>query len=604
MKNSHGTFLISQKFKGEFMKKRSQIEEQFKWDLTGYFKNDDEFKKEFDFLSSKTHYLDKYKGKLNNEQTILQCLKESQEMDLRLEVLAVYASLKTREDSANAFYQERATQVGSLLSEFSTQTSFVTVEIKKNPNKLLQKLKDESQFKNYFKSILRNKKHILSEKEERILSMSGDMAGGFSDNFDLFDDADLKFPSVSDSFGKKHKLNHSSYMELMQSQDRTLRKNTLKKFNGQYGKFNNFLGSNYISNIKADVFYARASKYKNCLDKSIYLEEASRSVYNTLIKSVNENLPVFYEYFDVKRISQGLDEFAIYDQYVKEKGIKKKYTFAQAIEIIKNATAPLGKFYSSLIDKAVSERWIDIYPNENKDSGAFSWGAYGKNPVLLTNFIGDSNSMFTLAHELGHSMHSYFSNTNLGPDQAPYTIFVAEVASTVNEMLLLKYLLNNSKNNHEKIYYYDYFLSEFKSTVFRQTMFSEFEQFAHETFENGKPISSQILNEYYLNLNKKYFGKNVKLIPEIKFEWSRIPHFYREFYVYKYAIGMISAIYLVEKIIPNNPQKYINFLKSGSTKPPVELLFDAGVDLNNKETFNFAFNCVKNMIENWKKLLK
>lgn len=586
------------------MKKRSEIEEKFKWDLSGYFKNDDEFLKEFEFLKSQINFLDSYKGKLNNEKTILQCLRKSDEFDRRLEVLYVYATLKTREDAANSFYQERANQVGWLVSQISTQTSFVGVEIKKNPNSLLEKLQKESEFKNYFKSILRNKKHILSEKEEKILSMSGDMAGGFSDNFDLFDDADLKFPSVKDSQGKLHKLNHSTYMEFMQSEDRTLRKNTLKKFNGQYGKFNNFLSSNYISNIKADVFYAKASKYKNCLDKSIYLEEASRKVYDTLISSINCNLPVFYEYFDVKRRSQGLSEFALFDQYVKEKSIKKKYTFNEAIEIIKKATAPLGSFYTSLIDKAVSERWIDIYPNENKDSGAFSWGAYGKNPVLLTNFIGDSNSVFTLAHELGHSMHTYFSNSNLNPDQAPYTIFVAEVASTVNEMLLLKYFLENSKNNDEKIYYYDYFLSEFKSTVFRQTMFSEFEQFAHEKVENGEPISAEILNKYYYELNQKYFGKNAKLIPEIKFEWSRIPHFYNSFYVYKYAIGMISAVYLVEKIIPEKPEMYINFLKSGSTKSPIELLFDAGVDLNKQETFNFAFSCVEKMLENWKKLLK
>ncbi len=586
------------------MKKRSEIEEKFKWDLSGYFKNDDEFLKEFEFLKSQINFLDSYKGKLNNEKIILQCLRKSDEFDRRLEVLYVYATLKTREDAANSFYQERANQVGWLVSQISTQTSFVGVEIKKNPNSLLEKLQKESEFKNYFKSILRNKKHILSEKEEKILSMSGDMAGGFSDNFDLFDDADLKFPSVKDSQGKLHKLNHSTYMEFMQSEDRTLRKNTLKKFNGQYGKFNNFLSSNYISNVKADVFYAKASKYKNCLDKSIYLEEASRKVYDTLISSINCNLPVFYEYFDVKRRSQELSEFALFDQYVKEKSIKKKYTFNEAIEIIKKATAPLGSFYTSLIDKAVSERWIDIYPNENKDSGAFSWGAYGKNPVLLTNFIGDSNSVFTLAHELGHSMHTYFSNSNLNPDQAPYTIFVAEVASTVNEMLLLKYFLENSKNNDEKIYYYDYFLSEFKSTVFRQTMFSEFEQFAHEKVENGEPISAEILNKYYYELNQKYFGKNVKLIPEIKFEWSRIPHFYNSFYVYKYAIGMISAVYLVEKIIPEKPEMYINFLKSGSTKSPIELLFDAGVDLNKQETFNFAFSCVEKMLENWKKLLK
>ena len=585
------------------MKKRSEIEEQFKWDLSGYFKSDEDFKKEFDFLKTKVTSLNKYKGKLNNEKTILQCLTENEELEKRFEVLYVYASLKTREDASNSFYQERITQTGSLINQFNTETSFIDVEIKKNSNVLLEKLKKESQFSNFFKGILRNKKHILSEKEEKLLTMSGEMAGGYSDNFDLFDDADLKFPSVKDSNGKSHKLNHSTYMDYMQSDDRTLRKNTLKKFNGQYGKFNNFLASNYINNIKADVFYARASKYKSCLDKAIYLEEASRKVYDKLIEAINENLPVFYEYFDVKRQSQGLDQFYLYDQYAREKSITKKYTFLEAIEIIKEATKPLGKEYGKLIDRAVKERWVDIYPNKNKDSGAFSWGAYGKNPILLTNFIGDTHSLFTLAHELGHSMHTYFSNSTQNFDQAGYTIFVAEVASTVNEMLLLKYLQANSKSDNEKIYYLDYFLSEFKATVFRQTMFSQFEQFAHETYEKDEPISAEILNKYYYNLNKKYFGKNVKLIPEIKYEWSRIPHFYRPFYVYKYAIGMISAINLTEFIIPSTPERYINFLKSGSTKGPVDLLFDAGVDLNKKETFNNAFTVVKEKIENWKKLI-
>lgn len=585
------------------MKKRSEIDEQFKWDLSGYFKTDDNFKKELDFLKTQVKALSSFKGKLNNEKNILDCLKKDEELSKRLEVLFVYASLKTREDAGNSFYQERLTQVNSLLNEISTENSFISVEIKKNSNSLLEKLQKESDFPNFFKGILRNKKHILSEKEEKILSMSGDMAGGFSDNFNLFDDADLQFPSVKDSKGKSHKLNHSTYMELMQKDDRTLRKNTLKKFNGQYGKFNNFLASNYINNIKADVFYARASKYKSCLDKAIYLEEASKKVYETLIKAINENLPVFYEYFDVKRQSQGLDKFYIYDQYAREKSVNKKYTFEEAIEIIKQATKPLGKEYQKLIDRAVKERWVDIYPNKNKDSGAFSWGAYGKNPILLTNFIGDTHSLFTLAHELGHSMHTYYSNATQNYDQAGYTIFVAEVASTVNEMLLLKYLQANSKHVNEKIYYLDYFLSEFKATVFRQTMFSQFEQFAHETFEKGEPISAEVLNKYYYELNKKYFGKNVKLIPEIKYEWSRIPHFYRPFYVYKYAIGMISAINLTEFIIPKNPEKYINFLKSGSTKGPVDLLFDAGVDLNKKETFNNAFNVVKEKIETWKKLI-
>ena len=585
------------------MKSRSEIEDKDKWDLSGYFKDDAEFLNEFNYLKTQTDFLAGYRGKLKDEKTILECLERDQEISKRLEVLYVYAVLKTREDAGNSLYQERQTQVGTLVSQFSTKSAFVSVEIKKNPNSLLKKLGENSQFKNYFKDILRNKKHILSEKEERILSMSSDMASGFSDNFDLFNDADLKFPKVYDSKRKSHELNHSNYMQLMQSKDRTLRKNTLKALNGEYGKFNNFLASNYISEIKSNVFYARASRYKNCLDKSIFLEEADRRVYDKLIACVNENLDVIYDYYDLKKKSQNLPNFAIYDQFAPEKEVEKKYSFDEAFEIVKKATKPLGEEYSKILDLAKAERWIDKYPNKNKDSGAFSWGAYGKNPVLLLNFVGNTQSLFTLAHELGHSMHTYFSNKSQNYDQAGYKIFVAEVASIVNEMLLLKYLQKNAKTSAEKIYYFDHFLSEFKSTVFRQTMFSEFEQFAHETFENSLPISAEVLNNFYYDLNKKYFGKNVKLIPEIKYEWSRIPHFYNAFYVYKYAIGMIAAIYLVDEIIPKEHERYIKFLSSGSTKPPIELLFDAGANLRSKEPFQKAFDQARKFIKQWEELI-
>ncbi len=585
------------------MKKRSEIEEKYKWDLSGYFKDDDAFYREYEELKTHLHDFDKFKGKLSDEKTMLDCLKLEQDISLRLEILYVYASLKTREDATNSFYRERLTLVDTLASKFSVETTFIDIEIKKYKTSDLKRLAATTPYKNYFKGMIKDRRLILSEKEEKIISMSGEMAGGFSENFDVFDDGDLKFPSPKDSTGKKHTLTHSNYVELMQSDDRTLRKNTIKALNGAYGKFNNLLASNYIHNVKKNVFYTRLRKFKSTLDLSIYSEEASRKVYDTLIAAIHDNLYVFHKYFDVKRRSLGLNKFAIYDQFAKEKGIKKTYTFAEAIELIKKATLPLGKEYQALIDRAVNERWIDIYPNENKDSGAFSWGAYSKNPVVLTNFIGDTNSVFTLAHELGHAMHTYFSNSTQNFDQAGYTIFVAEVASNVNEMLLLKYLSENSSDKSDKIYYYDHFLSELKGSAFRQLMFSEFEQFAHEQYENDKPISAKVLNDYYYQLNKTYFGKDVELVPEIKYEWSRIPHFYNAFYVYKYAIGIIAAIYIVYKVLPSEPEKYLNFLKSGSTKDPISLLKDAGVDLKDKKVIKNAFDYALNIIDNWEKLL-
>ena len=583
--------------------KRSEIEEKYKWDLSGYFKSDEDFYQEYESLKEHLGDFKKYKGKLSDENVLLECLRFDHEISLRLEILYVYASLKTREDATNSFYRERLTLVETLGSKFASETTFIDIEVKKYKNKDLMRLSETTEFTNYFKDMIRTKRLILSEKEEQIITLSGEMAGGFSDNFDMFDDGDLKFEGPKDSNGKKHKLTHSNYVELMQSEDRVLRKNTFKKLNGAYGKFNNFLSSNYINNVKKNTFYTKLRKFKSTLDRAIYGEEASRKVYDNLIKTMRENLTIFHKYFDLKRRSLKLDKFAIYDQFAKENGVKKNYTYEEAINIIKEATRPLGEEYLSLIERAVNERWIDLYPNDNKDSGAFSWGAYSKNPVVLTNFIGDTNSLFTLAHELGHAMHTYYSNTTQNLDQAGYTIFVAEVASNVNEILLLKYLSENSTSKSDKIYYYDHFLSEFKGSAFRQLMFSEFEQFAHEQYENDKPISAQILNDYYYNLNKIYFGKDVELIPEIKYEWSRIPHFYTSFYVYKYAIGVISALYIVYNVLPKDKEKYLNFLKAGATKDPISLLKDAGVDLKDKKVVKNAFNYALSIIDEWEKLM-
>ena len=584
------------------MKKRSEIEEKYKWDLSSYCTDDNSFLMQYNYLKEHIKDLVAYKNKLSDEKELISCLKLEEDLSLKLGVLYVYSVLKIREDASNAHNKENLTLVESLSNKFSSETSFIDVEVKKYKTEDLKRLEKTTSFKNYFKGIIKSRKLILSEKEEKIIAKSSDFAGGYSDVFDMFNDGDLKFNDVKDSAGKKYKLNHSNYIELMESKDRTLRKNTLKEMNGAYGRFNNFLSSNYINNVKKDVFYARLRKFNSTLDYEIFLEDVSRKVYDNLIKSVRENLPVLHDYYEIKKKYLNLNKFAIYDQFAKNITIQKKYTYAEAIEIIKNATKPLGEEYQNLIDRAVNERWIDVYPNENKDSGAFSWGAYLKNPVVLTNFVGDTNSVFTLAHELGHAMHTYYSNTTQTPDSAGYTIYVAEVASNVNEMLLLKYFIENAENSKDVAYFYDYFLTELKGSVFRQIMFAEFEQFAHEQFENEMPISSKVLNEYYLELNKIYFGKNVELIPEIQYEWSRIPHFYNSFYVYKYAIGLISAIYIVYNVLPNNPEKYLNFLKSGSTKKPIDLLKDAGVNLTNQKVINNAFDFAKNIIEKWKNL--
>lgn len=587
------------------MKERWEIEEKYKWDLSSYFVSQEAWEALYDVMSEKMQGISIYEGKLNQKEVIFDCLNFESEISKNLELLYVYASLVVKQEQSNPKSHERLNKISSLLTEFSSLSSFVDVEISELSTEFLLELQNDgnnTNFKNYFYDIIRFKPHTLSKPEEKLLSMM-DFGGGFSDNFDMFDDADLTFESALDENGLIHELNHSNYSLLMENPDRVLRKNVMKNLNGAYGKFNNFLSSNYISNIKKNNFSCKARHFESCLKASIFGEDASEKVYNTLISQVNKNLYLLHDYLNLKKNYLGYDKLALYDLYMPVEPPKTKIEYEEAIEIIKNATSVLGKEYTNLIERAKEERWIDVMPNKDKDSGAFSWGAYLAKPVVLLNYVGNTNSVFTLAHELGHCMHTYYSNHNQSYQDAGYTIFVAEVASTVNESLLLQYLLKKSKTKEEKIYYLDYFLSNVRATIFRQTMFSEFEQFAHAQYENNLPLSKEVLNQYYYSLNQKYFSKDVELIDEIAYEWSRIPHFYSSFYVYKYATGLISALAIANNLLSRGEdyaKKYLKFLSSGSTLPPIELLKIAEVDLEDEKTFDNAFEFVKEMIELWK----
>lgn len=590
------------------MKNRNEIEERYKWDLSSYFANQEAWDVLYDEISNKMKAISNFEGRLNDKKAIFECLNFESEISKNLELLYVYAALIVKQEQSNPKSHERLNKISALLTDFSSLSSFVDVEISELSTELLIELQNDelhSNFKNYFYDIIRFKPHTLSKQEEKLLSMM-DFGGGFSDNFDMFDDADLTFESAKDKNGKIHEVNHSNYSLLMESSDRILRKNVMKNLNGAYGKFNNFLSSNYISNIKKNNFSCKARHYSSCLKASIFAEDASEKVYNTLIKQVNKNLNLLHEYLNLKKMHLGYDKLALYDLYVPVEPPKTKIDYDKAIDIIKSATSVLGEEYVNLIERAKQERWIDVMPNKDKDSGAFSWGAYLANPVVLLNYVGNTNSVFTLAHELGHCMHTYYSNHNQSYQDAGYTIFVAEVASTVNESLLLQYLLGKATTKEEKIFYLDYFLSNVRATIFRQTMFSEFEQFAHAQYEKNLPLSKEVLNNFYYSLNEKYFSKDIELIDEIQFEWSRIPHFYSSFYVYKYATGLISALAIANNLLTRGEdyaKKYIKFLSSGSTLPPLELLKVAEIDLEDEKTFNNAFSFIESMIEEWKKLI-
>lgn len=591
------------------MKNRAEIEEKYKWDLTKFCKDNKDFYAKLAKLERLMPEIKKFEGKLADDATLLKYLNFKTRLEEDSYFLA-YAHYRQSEDMSAREATDMVQKRDMVMTKLGTALSAVDVEISKFSLAKLKRLQNSPKFKaykRYFELEIRHKKHTLSKKEEILLSQIDEFLGGFSDNFDKLNDVDMKFNKILDSKGKEHDLSNSNFSILAASKDRTLRENAFKELNGKRGEFINTISTNYINDVKIDCVLAKIKHYKSALAWSIYAEEASEDVYKMLIKKVRENVGILQRFFEIKRKMLGLDRFAIYDTFAPvSMHNSKKFTYDEAIEIIKKAVAPLGEDYVALIQRAKDERWIDVFPNKNKESGAYESGAKGATPVVMTNFEGDLDGVFTLAHELGHAMHSYFTFEHQPTQTASYVIFVAEVASITNEMLLLKYFLQNAKDDKEKIAYYDKFLTDMRSTIFRQTMFAEFEEFAHEEYEKEHPLSAELLCDKYEELNNFYHGKKVKQIPEMRFEWARIPHFYSSFYVYKYAIGMICAIKISNKLCEDKSfaKRYKNFLSSGCTQDPISLLKIADCDLTKEQTFDEAFACCKEFVSKWEGLIK
>lgn len=584
--------------------KRSVVPAKYKWDLSAYAKNDDEFLKRVKSLKKYIEMFSAFEGKLSDEKTLLKALNLSSEYSKEVSLLGNYASRRLDENLADSKAKENMNLLSKICSEVSIASSFFSPEVSSFSDEKLEALIKNRRFsahKLYFKDILRNRPHILPKNEEKLLSGMGEFLGGFSENHDNFSDADLKFNDIIDEKGKSHKFTQDKYSFFMHSKDRVLRANAFAEQNGAYGRYINFLANNYLSDVKADCYFAKIHHHNSALEAAVFAEEASIEVYKNLIESVHKNLPTLHAYFESKRKILGYNDFYIYDQFAPVSKVKEqKYTYDDAIKIIKKAVAPLGKEYVSLIEKAKKEKWIDVMPNDGKAGGAYSASAYGANPVVLMNFTGDYNSVSTLAHELGHALHSYYSENNQIFEECDYVIFVAEVASTVNEMLLRLMMLKNAASKAEKKDIIDGIFTDVKSTIFRQTMFAEFEEWVHEEYEKGHPLSKDKLCSKYYELNKLYFGKKVKLTKETQYEWARIPHFYRSFYVYKYATGLICALNIVSRILNGEEgavEKYINFLKSGCTSDPITLLKNAGCDLEKQSTFDEVFDFLKDLLK-------
>ena len=589
--------------------KREQVGSKYKWKLEDMYANDELWEKEYKELADKLAEFSKYAGKLNNEKAILDILKLSDGYNNSLEQLFVYAFCRKDENTTNDKYVTMYNKVAMLANQASTVTSFINPELSELPKEKLEEIAANPRFVDYnymFKQLIKRKEHILSKNEEKLLSMVGDFAGDFQDIFGMIDNADFIPPEVQVE-GKPVKVTHGTYGLLMQNKDKDVRARAYKAYYAEYKKVLNTIGANYYANVKKDVFYAKARKYNSYLEQAVSNEDVPVDVYNTLIAAVNDNLKALHQYIELrKRVLQN-PEYNMYDMYVPlVENANLALEYEEAAKLVKDGLKPLGEEYQQLLNRAIDTGWVDVYETANKRSGAYSIDAIKAHPYVLLNYTKTTHDVFTIAHELGHAMHSYYSAKNQPAAKARYEIFVAEVASTVNEMLLLQYLLNNEKDQSIKKYLLSYRLDSIRTTLFRQTQFAEFEKKAHEIVEQGEPLTPKLLSTVYGDINKRYYGEAVTYDDEIATEWARIPHFYRSFYVYKYATGITSAIDISQRILSGEKgflEKYMNFLKAGGSKSPYEIMKDLGVDLTTPAPYKKAMDVFKTTVEQLDKLI-
>ena len=588
------------------MKKREEIEEQYKWDLSSYIKDEKMLNEEFEYLKTNYPNFKKYNNKLSNKEMLLELFKFSDEFDQRLDRLACYIFHSLDQDKSNTYFLNLSKKLEFLSTEISQATAFISPQMLKLKTSYLKEVAQDVRFKDYKRSLeetIRDKKHRISEHDNILFSKMSMFLSSANDAYDNLTTGEIEFESF-ELDGEKFDVNEANYSKFMCNKNREVRKNALHSLMSGYGKVNRTLTSTYTNDILKDIFFAKISKFKSVKEEALFNEEVDKKVYDKLIDQINKHLYVLHEILEEKRKILKLEKIAYYDVMIPISE-QKKYSIDKAIELIKVATRPLGEEYNQIMSKKFSSNCIDYLPNKNKETGAYSSGCYGCPSVILMNYVDDLRSVYTLAHEMGHTMHSELSNRTQPYATSQYKIFVAEVASTVNEMLLYQSLIKEADEKTKISLAFDLF-DEFRSTVYRQTMFSEFESWIHDELENQKPKTYEDLNNFYFELNKKYFGDRVELPDELKFEWSRIPHFYRPFYVYKYSTGFISALCIVEKLLNEKDyyKKYINFLKAGSSKGVIDLLKDIDVDLTTNKPYEYAFKFLNeqlNMVKNFNK---
>ena len=593
-------------------KKRNEIEEKYKWDLSSIFKNQKEWLEEYNKVSKDINKINEIKDDIfKSSDNLLNYLKVEEELERRIYKLYFYAHLNFDSDTSDTKYQEDKEKIENLITIFSSLISFFDpMLLKEDKNKIMEFCSSNKELNIYkfrLEEIFRFKDHVLNEKEEELISKFSKILSVPEDIYDTFTDSDLKLGEF-ESKGKKIELNDSNYSIYIRDNDRETRKNAFELMFKSYSNYENTISNTFRSNVEALELISKLRNYNSTIESALYADNISVDIYNNLIKTVNNNLGTLYKYYDMKKDILGLDELHLYDVYAPlVKNSTKTYSFDEAKELVRNALKVLGEDYIKIIDKAFEDRWIDIYHNENKRSGAYSSGFYDTNPYVLLNYEGNLNAVSTLAHELGHSCHTYLSCKNNPYVYSSYKIFVAEVASTVNELLLSKYLLSISNDKEEKLTILNNLLELVRTTIYRQTMFAEFERDMHELNSKGTILTKEVLSNNYYELVKKYFGDNVVCDELIKHEWERIPHFYYNFYVYKYAIGLSCACYIVDGIInkkENALENYIKFLSSGGSDYPANELKIAGIDVSSSEVIESAIKMFDETIDEFKSLIK
>lgn len=589
---------------------RKDIPEKYKWNLGDIFATPADWEKTFEKLSAEYPTLASYKGKLADRNNLLEFLKRSDSFDVELGKLYCYAYMSYNEDSQDGEKQARYSRVYGLLTQYSAALSFVSPEISAIPDEQLESFINDPAFSDYdvsLKNILAGKAHILSPEEEKILANVGAFSGQFQEVFNRLDSGDIKFDEITVR-GEKVKLGHGAYSTLLQDKDQSVRKLAFETYYKAYINVINTLAGLYEGSVKADVFRAKTRKFQSTMESALFYEQVDKKVYDNLIKCMHESFQPLHHYIALRKKLMGVETLNMYDLYVaifEDADISCEYE--EACELVKKGLAPLGEDYLKVVQQAFDNRWIDVYETPTKRSGAYSMGVAGVHPYMLLNYQKTTHDIFTIAHEMGHSMHTYYSEKAQPAAKADYKIFVAEVASTCNEVLLLKYLLSTVTDVKIKKYLLQYYLDMLRTTMYRQAMFAEFEQITHELVEKGQPLTAEVMCNEYLKLNKMYYGEAVHHNDEIKYEWARIPHFYRAFYVYKYSTGIISAVCIAEKILKEGEsavKNYKKFLSLGGSMDPVSELRVAGVDLTSEEPFKIVAKSFEDTLAQLEELCK